>query len=78
VIRNADSNPPARPRGTLDVVVERRDPIAILLQQPKCILAREVLELNHHARKELAGCDHELFDQLVVLLATHPRLWSPI
>ena len=75
VIRSADRIPDTHDRGgSLDVVVERRDPIAIFLQQPERIVAREVLELDHDAGEKLAGGDHELLDQGVVFLAAHARL----
>ena len=61
-------------RGPLNVVVERRDPIAIFPQQPERVVGRKVFELNHYTGEQLAGSDHELFDQGVIFLAANARL----
>ena len=53
-------------RGALDVVVEGADAVAILLQQAEGVVVGEVLELDHHAGKDLRGRADELLDQLVV------------
>src|SRR6266567_4134165 len=71
VIRNADSNPAST---TAAVPWMSSLKVGILLEQPERIGGRKVLELNHHAREELACGNHELYDQSIVFLAAHTAL----
>ncbi len=61
-------------RGALDIVVERRDPVPVFLQQPEGILAGEVLELDDDAGKELLRGRDEFIDQRVIFVAAQARL----
>ena len=55
--------------GALDVVVERGNALAVFLEQPECVVVREILELDHDAGKHFARCRDELLHELVVGLA---------
>src|SRR6185369_5631846 len=57
--------------GTLDVIVERAESIAIALQQSRGVVPGEVFPLQQHARKALAQRNHEGFNECVVLGAAN-------
>ncbi len=59
-------------RRALDVVVEGADFVAVLLQDPDGVHAREVLPLDAHPREPLDDRLHEGVDEFVVLLAPSP------
>jgi hypothetical protein len=54
-------------RGSLDVIIEDTDAIAIAPQQAEGGMIGKVLELDQYARKHIPGGGDELIDQLVVL-----------
>jgi hypothetical protein len=61
-------------RGTLDVIVERRQPLRVaLLQQERAVLVK-VLPLQDGAREHLADAAHEGFDEIVIVAAAQAPL----
>ena len=57
--------------GSLDVVVEGAEPIAIALQQPRRIRAGEIFPLQQNVRPASLHGGDECFDEVVVLLPAH-------
>ena len=58
-------------RRALDVVVEGAEPVAVAVEQPSRVVAREVLPLQQHVRPALGHGGDERLDEIVVLLAAH-------
>jgi hypothetical protein len=68
VTRTAVNRPGQRNGGgALDVVVEGRDAVAVLLQQPRGVMVGEILELHHRLREARADRGDELLHQRVVV-----------
>ena len=59
----------------LDVVVERRDEAAVLVQHPEGIVVGEILELDHHAGKDALRRNDEFIHQLIVRGAAQTALF---
>ena len=53
--------------GSLDVVVEARDAVAIAVQDPNRVVLLEVLPLQDRPRADLEDCADEGFEEVVVL-----------
>ena len=63
--------------GALDVVVERRQDVAIALEQRERVALLEVLPLEEGLREAAPDGVHELLDQLVVVGAAQPGMPPP-
>jgi hypothetical protein len=63
--------------GALDVVVERRQPVAVAIQQVRGVVLAEVLPLQQRAREHFAHRLDELLHQRIVGLAAQPRPGQP-
>ncbi len=58
-------------RRALDVVVEGAEPVAVAIEQPSRVVAREILPLQQHMRPALGHGLDERLDEIVVPLAAH-------
>src|SRR5207237_967850 len=67
-------NPSNRDRGgSLDVIVERRQHLAISIKQVECVLFLEVLPLQQRPGKPPLHRMHEFINQSVIFLASKSR-----
>ena len=61
-------------RGTLDIVIEDAHTVAVVMQETKRGVVREILELDDDAREYVGGSLHELVDELLISTAAEPLL----
>ncbi|MNZ50074.1 hypothetical protein D3C78_678570 [compost metagenome] len=69
-----DQRPGSDCCGTLNIVVERANLIAVAVEQRHRVFLREILELEQHVRPAMFNRLDEIIDELVILVVRHARV----